>query len=102
MVKAVIEVGGKQYIVAEKENVFVDLMPDNKEELNFDALAIIDGEKTKVGKPVVDDIKVACHIVENNVKGDKIRTIRYHSKKRVHTENGHRQQYTEIQIDSIK
>lgn len=100
--KAVIKLGGKQYIVAEKERLLVDRLPDGTKDLTLDALLIIDGDKTTVGKPVVKDIKVKAKVIEDLVKGDKIRVIRYKAKKRVHKENGHRQQYSEIQITSIK
>ena len=47
-------------------------------------------------------MKVKAKVVEPEIKGDKVRVIRYHSKKRVHKENGHRQRYSEIKIESIK
>lgn len=99
--KAVIKVGGKQYIVAEKETLLVDRLPDGTKELELDALLTIDGDKTTVGAPVVKGVKVKATVVEPEVKGDKVRVIRYKSKKRVHTENGHRQQYSRIEIKSI-
>lgn len=100
--KAVIKVGGKQYIVAEKETLLVDRLPDGTKELETDALLTIDGDKTAVGTPVVKGVKVSAKVVEPEVKGDKLRVIRYKSKKRVHKENGHRQQYSRIEITSIK
>lgn len=100
--KAVIKVGGKQYIVAEKETLLVDRLPDGTKELETDALLTIDGDKTTVGTPLVKGVKVSAKVVEPEVKGDKLRVIRYKSKKRVHKENGHRQQYSRIEISSIK
>lgn len=100
--KAVIKVGGKQYIVAEKETLLVDLLPEGTKELTLDALLTIDGDKTVVGTPLVSGVKVSAKVVEQEVKGDKIRVIRYKSKKRVHKENGHRQKYSQIQVTSIK
>ena len=102
MKKAVILVGGKQYLVAEKETLRVDLLPAGTKELETDALLVIDGDKTTVGTPLVKGVKVSAKVVTPEVKGDKVRVIRYHSKKRVHTETGHRQKYSEIQITSIK
>jgi len=102
MKKAVIKVGGKQYLVAEKETLTVDLLGDAKKELELDALMVIDGEKVSVGTPVVKDAKVVAKVVEPEVKGEKLRVIRYKSKKRVHKEIGHRQKYSEIEITSIK
>ncbi len=100
--KAVIKVGGKQYIVAEKETLLVDLLPEGTKELTLDALLTIDGDKTVVGTPLVKGVKVSAKVVESEVKGDKIRVIRYKAKKRVHKENGHRQKYSKIEVTSIK
>ena len=85
MKKAVIKVGGKQYVVAEKETLRVDLLPEGTKDLALD----------------VKGVKVKAKVVEAKVAGDKVRVIRYHSKKRVHTETGHRQKYSEIEIESI-
>jgi large subunit ribosomal protein L21 len=100
--KAVIKVGGKQYIVTEKETLLVDLLPEGTKELECDALLTIDGGKTEVGTPFVKGVKVTAKVVEEEVKGDKLRIIRYKAKKRVHTETGHRQKYSRIEISSIK
>ena len=99
--KAVIKVGGKQYLVSEKETLLVDLLPEGTKELKTEALLVIDGDKTTVGTPFVKGVKVTAKVVEPEVKGDKIRVIRYKAKKRVHKENGHRQKHSKIQIESI-
>ena len=100
--KAVIKVGGKQYIVAEKETLLVDLLPEGTKELKTEALLVIDGDKTSVGTPFVKGVSVVAKVVDELVKGDKLRVIRYKSKKRVHKESGHRQKYSRIEIASIK
>ena len=100
--KAVVKVGGKQYIVAEKETLLVDRLQDGTKELTLDALLTIDGDTTQIGNPLVKGVTVSAKVVEAEVKGDKIRVIRYKSKKRVHKENGHRQKYSKIEIVSIK
>ena len=102
MKKAVIKVGGKQFIVSEKETLLVDLLPQGTKELELDALMLIDGDKVEVGTPFVKGVKVSAKVVDELVKGEKIRVIRYKAKKRVHKENGHRQKYTKIEIASIK
>ncbi len=101
MKQAVILVGGKQYVAAEGETLRVDLLPEGTKELETDALLLIDGDKTTVGTPIVKGVKVKAKVVEAEVKGEKVRVIRYHSKKRVHKENGHRQRYSEIKIEKI-
>jgi large subunit ribosomal protein L21 len=100
--KAVVKVGGKQYLVSEKETLMVDLLPEGTKELDLDALLVIDGDKTTVGAPLVKGVKVKAKVVEERVAGDKIRVIRYKSKKRVNTQTGHRQKYSKIEIASIK
>lgn len=102
MKKAVIKVGGKQFIVSEKETLLVDLLPQGTKELKLDALMLIDGDKVEVGTPFAKGVKVSAKVVDELVKGEKIRVIRYKAKKRVHKENGHRQKYTKIEITSIK
>jgi len=102
MKRAVIKLGGKQYTVTEKERLLVDRLPDGTKSLSLDALLVIDGDKAEVGKPTVKDVKVTAKVVEPEVKGDKVTAIRYKSKKRVHKTRGHRQQYSEIEISSIK
>lgn len=102
MTKAVVKIGGKQFIVTEKETLLVDLLQEGTKELTLDALLLIDGDKVTVGTPTVKDVKVTAKVVDDLVKGDKVRVIRYKAKKRVHKENGHRQKYSKIEIVSIK
>lgn len=102
MTKAVVKIGGKQYIASEKETLLVDLLPEGTKELTLDALLVIDGDKTTVGTPTVKGVKVTGKVVEELVKGDKVTAIRYKSKKRVHKLKGHRQKYSRIEITSIK
>ena len=100
--KAVVKIGGKQYLVAEKETLLVDLLPEGTKELDLDALLVIDGDKTTVGAPTVKGVKVKAKVADEKVAGEKVRVIRYKSKKRVNTQTGHRQKYTKIEIASIK
>ncbi len=102
MTKAVVKIGGKQFIVAEKETLLVDLLPEGTKELTLDALLVIDGDKTTVGTPTVKGVKVIAKVTEDLVKGDKVIAIRYKAKKRVHKQMGHRQKYSKIEITSIK
>jgi large subunit ribosomal protein L21 len=100
--KAVIKLGGKQYVVAEKERLLVDRLPDGSKDLSLDALLTFDGNDVKVGAPNVKDVVVKAKVLTGEVKGEKVRAIRYKAKKRVHKVMGHRQQYSEIEIISIK
>lgn len=100
MKKAVIVSGGHQFIVSEKETLKVDLVGDKKT-LKFEPLMIIDGDKVKVGTPVVKDAVVEAKVIEESVKDDKVTSIRYKAKKRVNKKRGHRQQHSVIQITKI-
>jgi len=99
--KAVVKISGKQYIVAEKETLLVDLLQEGTKELKVNALAVLDGKNSKIGTPETD-VLVIAKVVESEVKADKIQYIRYKAKKRVHKVNGHRQKYSKIEITSIK
>ena len=101
MTKAVVKIGGKQFIVTEKETLLVDLLQEGTKELTLDALLVIDGDNVSVGMPTVKGVTVTATVIDDLVKGEKIRVIRYKAKKRVHTENGHRQKYSKIEITSI-
>ena len=99
--KAVVKIGGKQYIVAEKETLLVDRLQEGTKELKTAALAILDGKNSKIGTPETD-VVVTAKVVELEVKADKVQYIRYKAKKRIHKVNGHRQKYSQIEITSIK
>lgn len=101
MKKAVIVTGGKQYLVAEGETVEVELLKSDKKTATFPALLVIDGDKTTVGTPEVAGVSVAADIVEGDVQADKVTSIRYKAKKRVHTVHGHRQRHTVLKIKKI-
>lgn len=97
--QAVITTGGKQYIVKKDQTLEIELVGDVKE-VEFDALMTIDGDKVQVGTPTVANVKVKAKVVEQ-VKGDKIKILKYKAKKREHTLTGHRQHYSKIKILSI-
>ncbi len=101
MKKAVIATGGKQYLVAEGETLTIEKLKEGDKKVAFDALLVIDGDKTTVGAPTVKDAKVQASIVELEQKAEKVTAIRYKAKKRVHKLHGHRQVQTVVKIDSI-
>ena len=54
--KAVVRVGGKQYIVAANESLLVDRLPDGTKELTLEPLMVFDDKDVSVGAPVVSGI----------------------------------------------
>jgi large subunit ribosomal protein L21 len=101
MKKAVIATGGKQYVVAEGDTLTIERLKDVEKTLKFDALLVVDGDKTTVGTPLVSGVTVQATVVDAEAKADKVVAIRYKAKKRVHKLHGHRQQQTVVKIDSI-
>lgn len=100
MSKAVIATGGKQYIVSEGDALNVELLDTDKKTVTFEALLVIDGDTVKVGTPSVGGVTVTADIVDQ-VRADKVTSIRYKAKKRVHKLHGHRQHLTSIKISKI-
>lgn len=99
---AIIKTGGKQYSVAEGDVIFVEKLGiGDGEAVSFnEILAIVDGEKTTFGTPVVSGAKVDGKVVKNG-KGKKINVFKFKAKKGYSRRQGHRQPYTKVQIEKI-
>ena len=100
--KAIIVTGGKQYTVSKGDVLFVEKLGVEAEEtVKFDTvLAVLDGENTKIGAPVVEGAAVEAKVVKNG-KGKKIHVLRYKAKKGEKKKIGHRQPYTKVEITKI-
>ncbi|HYH36414.1 MAG TPA: 50S ribosomal protein L21 [Candidatus Saccharimonadales bacterium] len=101
MKKAVIQTGGKQYVVSEGETLNVELIKAAGKTVDFTPLLIVDGEKTEVGTPALSTAKVTADIVEADIQTEKVTSIRYKPKKRVRKVRGHRQRQTTLKIKKI-
>jgi large subunit ribosomal protein L21 len=99
--KAVISTGGHQFLVAEGDEIEVELLDPAQQNTAFEALLVIDGNTVSVGVPTVGGVKVTADILEQSVKADKVMAIRYKAKKRVRKVRGHRQRHTRIKIKKI-
>jgi large subunit ribosomal protein L21 len=101
---AVIQTGGKQYLVKQGETVRVEKLEAKEGDvLTFDALLVSDaaGQEVKVGQPTVKGMSVAARLIEHG-RPDKAMVDKYHSKTRYRRNNGHRQPFTELKIESVK
>ena len=100
---AVIETGGKQYIVASGDVLEVELLQDapEGEKVVFDKVLLKDdGKSTEVGAPYITGAKVQA-VSMGDKKGKKLSIIRYKAKSNRSRKVGHRQKYTQVKIESI-
>ncbi|MCD4763782.1 MAG: 50S ribosomal protein L21 [Desulfobacterales bacterium] len=99
---AIVSSGGKQYKVQKGEILRVEkISGDIGVPVSFDkVLMFSDGENVNIGQPVLENVSVNGHIVEQD-KAKKIIVFKYKRRKRYRKKQGHRQQYTAVKIDSI-
>ena len=100
--KAIIVTGGKQYTVAEGDVLYIEKLEVEAEAtVKFDqVLAVLDGENSKIGAPVVEGASVEAKVVKNG-KAKKITIFKYKAKKNEKKKQGHRQPYTKVEITKI-
>jgi len=99
---AVIKTGGKQYKVAEGDELEVDKIEGKKgQTVDFkEVLLLVDGKKVKVGQPLVEGAKVKAKIL-TQLKGKKIRVATYKAKSRYRRVKGFRPRLTKIKVEKI-
>lgn len=100
---AVIETGGKQYIVSKGDTVEVELLGEMEEgaKVEFDKVLMTDdGSKAEIGAPYLSGKKVTGTF-KGIKKGPKISIVRYKAKSNRDRKIGHRQKYATVTIDSI-
>jgi large subunit ribosomal protein L21 len=99
---AVVSSGGKQYKVQEGEILRLEkISGEVGNPVSFDnVLLFSDGERVSIGQPLLENVRVSGHIVEQG-KAKKIVVFKYKRRKRYRRKQGHRQQYTAVKIESI-
>ena len=99
---AVIKTGGKQYRVASGDKIKVEqITADIGQELTLDqVLAVGTGSDLKIGVPLVSGATVKATVVAHG-KHDKVRIFKMRRRKHYQKRQGHRQQFTELQIGAI-
>ena len=100
---AVIKTGGKQYKVAAGDKLKVEkLVGDVGSTVVLDkVLVIADGANTTIGAPIIAGAKVSATVVSHG-RADKVMIFKFRRRKHYRKTQGHRQSFTEIQIDTIK
>lgn len=104
IIKAVIQTGGKQYLVSVGDVLDVEklLVTDDKKVIFKEVLMVTDeaGKDIKLGDPLLKDTKVEAEVV-SQFKADKIIVFKMKRRKRYRRTQGHRQQLTKIKITKI-
>ena len=96
--KAIFVTGGKQYYVAEGDEIFVEKL-EAAEGYTIDFTDVLSvGDKT--GTPYVKGAKVTCEVAKHG-KQKKIVVFKYRPKKKYRLKKGHRQPYTKLVVKKI-
>ena len=100
---AIIEAGGKQYRAEEGKRLTVDLLTaEIGDKIVLDKVVLfVDGDSVTIGTPYIEGASVKT-TVDDQIKGKKILVFKYKPKKNYRKRYGHRQPYTEIQIQKIE
>jgi len=99
---AVVKTGGKQYKVAPGEKLKVETLPaDVGAQVTLDQVLMVgEGESVRVGQPTVAGVSVVATVVAHG-RGEKVKIFKMRRRKHYQKHQGHRQNYTELRIDSI-
>ena len=100
--QAVFVTGGKQYRVTEGDKIRVEtLAGEPGDAIEFDqVLMLADGANSKIGTPVVEGGKVSAKVLSHG-RGKKVEIIKFRRRKHHMKRQGHRQNYTEVEITGI-
>jgi len=99
---AVVKTGGKQYRVSAGEKLRIESIPaEVGQEIVLDqVLVVADGDQLKMGTPLVAGASVKAKVLKHG-RGDKVLIFKMRRRKHYRRSQGHRQNYTEIEILGI-
>ncbi|MCL2636011.1 MAG: 50S ribosomal protein L21 [Betaproteobacteria bacterium] len=99
---AVIKTGGKQYRVCAGQKLKVEQIPaEVGAEITLDQVLMLgEGESVKVGAPLIAGASVKCTVLSHG-RHDKVKIFKMRRRKHYQKRQGHRQNYTELRIDTI-
>lgn len=101
---AIVEINGQQFKVEQGKKLFINHIKDVEtgKTVEFDKVLLVDNDGTvTVGAPTVNGAKVVVEVVNPLVKGDKIIVFKMKRRKGYRKRNGHRQQFTEVEVKSV-
>ncbi len=99
---AIVEVAGQQFKVKQDQKIYVHrLAADVGDKFDIERVLLVDNEgSVTIGTPTVDGAKVSANVLAH-VRADKIKVFKKKRRKGYQKETGHRQDLTQIQIESI-
>jgi len=97
---AIVEIAGQQFKVEEGKKIFVHRLEAKAgETVHFDKVLLLDNDgQVTVGEPVVQDIIVEGTVLDDKARGDKVIVFKKKRKKGYRVKNGHRQNFTQIEV----
>ena len=101
---AIVEINGQQFKAEEGKKLFVNHMKDVEagKTVEFDKVLLVDTDgSVQVGAPTVSGAKVVCEVINPLVKGEKVIVFKMKRRKDSRKRNGHRQQYTQVEVKSV-
>lgn len=99
---AVVTIAGKQYRVAEGEEVKVDRLETAEgAEVEFREVLMVGGDPPKIGRPVIDGAVVKAKVLAQ-AKGEKLIVFKKRKRKGFSKKMGHRQLYTRLKITGVQ
>ncbi len=98
---AIIETGGKQYLVQKDTVLEVEKLEHKDGKVTFDKVLMTDdGSTAKIGAPYISGEKVSAEVVSEG-RDAKVTVIRYRPKSRHFVKKGHRQPFTKVKITNL-
>ncbi|MBN1250542.1 MAG: 50S ribosomal protein L21 [Bacteroidales bacterium] len=100
---AIVEIAGQQFKVEEGKKIFVHRLAQKEgEKVEFDQVYLVDNDgDIKIGLPTIKGAKVSAKVTKDSVRGDKVKIFKKKRRKGYQKESGHRQNFSEIEIESI-
>ena len=101
---AIVEINGQQFKVEQGQKLYVNRIKDVEagNTVEFEKVLLVDADgAVTVGAPTVDGAKVVCEVVNPLVKGEKVIVFKMKRRKDSRKKNGHRQQFTQVEVKSV-
>lgn len=99
---AIVEIAGQQFKVEKDKKLFVHQLDANEgDSVDFEKVLLVDNDgEVAVGTPTVSGAKITAKVLAH-VQGDKVIVFKKKRRKTYRKKNGHRQHFTQIQVETI-